>query len=37
MAFNVSYIYQIKDKYSATADKIKAKNAGIARSFDRLQ
>lgn len=37
MAFNVSYIYQIKDKYSATANKIKAKNISIGKSFDGLQ
>lgn len=37
MAFNISYIYQIKDKYSGIADKIKAKNAGLAKSFESLQ
>lgn len=37
MAFNVSYIYQIKDKYSATANRIKAKNAAIGKSFDSLR
>lgn len=37
MAFNISYIYQIKDKFSATADKIKSKTVGIGKSFDKLQ
>ncbi len=37
MAFNVSYIYQIKDKFSATAAKIKSKTDSIAKSFGKLQ
>ena len=37
MAFNVSYVYLLKDKYSATATKIKAKNAAIGKSFDNLK
>ena len=37
MSFNVSYIYQIKDKYSAQAAKIKAKTDNISKSFGNLQ
>ena len=37
MSFNVAYIYSIKDKYSATASKIKSKTEGISKSFKDLQ
>ena len=37
MAFNVSYIYSIKDKFSAQAERIKSKTEGISKSFKTLQ
>jgi tape measure domain-containing protein len=37
MAFNVSYIYSIKDKFSGVAVKIKKNTDGIAKSFRDMQ
>jgi tape measure domain-containing protein len=37
MAYNVSYIYSIKDKYSAVADRVRQKNKSVTKSFGDLK